>query len=473
MWSAVWKVLGGSLLTFALVWALVLGWWQSNDHEPTRLELGLYLAALPLALVGGYLLLRGFIDHLKAPAVVAPRATPALRDDDPLALASAKSEAAERGFSIALLEAYVLTSAGASADDTLAAVEGGKRPEPSSRLTDEAGFPVFVGEVPELDVDAMVERTSAESGPLRELASHERVMRSFSLLERMLEVTSDKLREIIDQAGDSINLRVVWLVPAAWKNFDLVAMKVWLQAGLSSFPFKSKPEITVLPVSSELESLLALDNVTLRANRDPLSHELTLLLGAVSAVDEQSVGHRAAANRLFTSKHQEGQIPGEGGVAMLLAAQPLIERLKQGDCILLSRVSAASRDKPVDSGGRVSGKLINQLTTGLLDVTGIEHAAIKTAILDTDHRTNNLTEALEGLGQGFEHLDPIKDCLAVGASTGDLSPIGGLVALACARARVLSSEAPALCISNQHPLARGVVLAMPILADADINPSST
>jgi len=47
MWPSLFKVLGGSLLTFALVWALVLGWWQSNDHQPGKLEIGLYLAACP------------------------------------------------------------------------------------------------------------------------------------------------------------------------------------------------------------------------------------------------------------------------------------------------------------------------------------------------------------------------------------------------------------------------------------------
>src|SRR5574343_989071 len=108
MWSKALKVLGASLLTFALVWALVLGWWQSNDHEPSRMELGLYLAALPLALVGGFLLLRGFIDHLKADPESAAVPHAPVRDDDPLALASAKMAAAERGFTIALADAFVV-----------------------------------------------------------------------------------------------------------------------------------------------------------------------------------------------------------------------------------------------------------------------------------------------------------------------------------------------------------------------------
>lgn len=472
MRSTALKVFGGSLLTLALVWALVLGWWQSNDHEPSKLDLGLYLVALPLALVGGYLLLRGFIDHLKSPSVPVLPAVSPLRDDDPLALAAAKSEVAERSFVIGVIEGFVVTSAGASADEMLTSLEEGKRPEPSSRLSDESGFPVFLAEVPGLDVDAMRERCLGEAAQLGDLSACEPVMRSFSVLERLLEMVSDRLSALLEREDDAIALRVVWVVPAAWKNLDIPAMKAWLQAGLSSLPEKHRPDIAMVPAASEPEALQVLDEINLRINRDPANRELTLLLAVMSDVDEQSVAQRVGANGLFTSEHQQRQIPGEGGVAMLLAGKSLIDQLGLNDCVLISRVSMGFRDKPVDSGGRVSGKLINQLTTGLLDVTGVEHSAIKTAVFDTDHRADNLSEALEGLGQGFDHLDPIKDCLAVGASVGNLSPIGGLVALACAKAKVLATESPALCISNQHQLGRAVLLALPVPIEADINPGS-
>ncbi|HLO63938.1 MAG TPA: hypothetical protein VK165_13345 [Azonexus sp.] len=473
MWPTVFKIVGGSLLTFALVWALVLGWWQSNDYEPSKLDLGLYLAALPLALVGGYLLLRGFIDHLKAPAVAPSSAAPALRDDDPLAGSSAQTAAAERSFRIALIDGFALTAAGASADDTLAAIDEGKRPDPSTRLTDDSGFPVFAAEVQGLDVDAMIERVSDQGGPMRECSTCEQVMRSLSLLDRVVELAGDRLRSILEQTGESASLRVIWVVPAAWQGLDMQAMKGWLQASFWPDLDNHRLEISLLPVAGEVDALRGLDDIILRAGRDPSLGELTLLLGSTSAVDEQTVGQWAAANKLFSTQHQQRRIPGEGGVALLLASQATAERLELAESVVVGRVSAAPRDKPVDAGGRVSGKLIEQLVTGLLDVTGVEHASIKTAILDTDHRAGNLTEALEGLGQHFGHLDPIKDCLAVAASTGDLSPIGGLVALACAKARVLATEAPALCISNQHDIERAVLLAMPMPAQSDIKPSST
>ena len=471
MWPTLLKVLGGSLLTFALVWALVLGWWQSNDYQPNRLELGLYLAALPLALVGGFLLLRGFIDHLKAPSEAPATPVPGLRDEDPLAKASAQTAAAERSYTLGLIDAFVVTAGGDSVDDTLAALEAGKRPEPSSRLSDESGFPVFAAEVAALDVDAMAEHL-AES-PLQPLSEREQVVRTLALLERVVEASSERLRGLLEQAGESACLHIAWVVPAAWREFDLLALKGWLQAAWGLALPEGRTEIIVVPATHELDALRVLDETVLRLNRDPGRSEVSLVIGATSAVDEESVVQWDAAGRLFSSLHQQRQIPGEGAVALLLAGQALIDRLALSDGVSFSRLATAGRDKPVDAGGRISGKLVEQLVSGLLDVTGIEPAAIKASLLDTDHRASHLTEALEGLGSHFAHLDPIKDCLALGTASGSVAPIGGLAALACARAKVLATEAPVLCISNQHPVERGVLLAMPYPLQSDINTRST
>jgi hypothetical protein len=242
-----------------------------------------------------------------------------------------------------------------------------------------------------------------------------------------------------------------------------------LGAGLEKF----HPDISVLPAANEVNGLRILDDISLHTNRDRSCRELTLLLGTVSAVDDESVEQRANAGNLFTPDHQQRQVPGEGAVALLLAGEAVVRELNPDGAIAVSRLSAALRDKPVDSGGRVTGKLIDQLSCGLFDVTGVERAAIKTVVLDTDHRASHLTEALEGLGQGLEHLDPIKDCLATGSVTGDISPIGALVALACAQVKVRATEAPALCISNQHAVDRGVILAMPMPEQPEIQNTNT
>lgn len=473
MWPTVLKVIGGSLLTFAIIWALVLGWWQSNDYEPSKLDLALYLGALPLALVGGYLLLRGFIEHLKAPPAIHKPDVPALRDDDPLAAASAKTAAAERAFSICLVEGFVVTAAGASTDDVLAAVDGGLRPEPSFRLTDEAGFPVFLAEVKDLDVDGMQEKIAADAAPIREFAEPEVVARTLALLDRLLGTIQERLTPLLAQTGEALKLRVVWLVPANWDSSRFASLRAWLQLNYWPNQERSGLEIALVPVATEVDAMRQLDEITLRTNRDPSNSELTLLLGAVSAVDEQTVEGWAASNKLFSADHQDRKIPGEGAVGLLLASQASVQRFDLPEVTVLSRLSMGVRDKPVDAGGRIGGKLIEQLVAGLLDVSAVENTQVKTALLDADHRASRVTEAMEGLGQTFEHFDPIKDCLAVGTVNGDLSPIGSLIALACARTKVLATEAPVLCLSNQHERDRAVLLAMPYVAPPNTEPSLT
>uniref|UniRef100_Q47E03 Transmembrane protein n=1 Tax=Dechloromonas aromatica (strain RCB) TaxID=159087 RepID=Q47E03_DECAR len=473
MWPSVFKVVGGSLLTFALVWALVLGWWQSNDYEPSKLDLALYLGALPLAFVGGYLLLRSFIEHLKAPPVVDKPAAPALRDDDPLAATSAKTAAVERAFNICLLEGFVTTAVGASTDDVLSAIDGGQRPVPSFRLTDEAGFPVFLAEVKDLDVDGLQEKIAADAAPIREFAGREGVARTLALLDQLLGTVKERLTPLLAQEGEALKLRVIWLIPANWDSSQLAGLRAWLQLNYWPDQARSRLEISLVPVGTEVDAMHQLDEINLRTNRDPSNSEVTLLLGAVSAVDEQTVESWAAGNRLFSADHQDRRIPGEGAVALLLASRATVERLDLPEVVVLSRVSMGARDKPVDSGGRIGGKLIEQLVTGLLDVSVVESTQVKTALLDADHRATRVAEAMEGLGQTFAHLDPIKDCLAVGTVSGDLSPIGSLIALACARTKVQATEAPVLCLSNQHERDRAVLLAMPFTAQPNTESSPT
>lgn len=472
MWPTVFKVLGGSLLTLAIVWGLVLAWWQSNDYAPSTIDLVLYLGAIPLALIGGYWLLRGFIEHLKAPPPVAKQNVQNEVDDDPLSGTRARTAAAECGFSLCLIDAWLNVPAGASVDDVLAALEAGKPPEPSAQLTDEAGFPVFVAEVKDIDADGMAERLLGEAGSIRQLSDEPSMVRALALLDDVLEKACGQVKALLDQSPEKLVLQVLCLVPADWHPSHLPAMRLWLGNYWPGFD-PARLEIMLLPVASEVDAMRQVDETILRANREASTNELFLVVGAVSAVDEQTVESWAAGQRLFTASHQHGRIPGEGAVALLLASPALAQRLDLPEATVISRVSHGQRDKRVDAGGRIGGRLIEQLIEGLLDVAALDSTKITAAISDADHRSGQITEMLEGLGQVFEHLDPIKDCLAIGRVNGSLSPIAGLVALACARARVLADDAPILCLSNQHDFDRAVLLAMPFVAPTPIEPRTT
>lgn len=473
MWSSALKLLGGILVTFAVVWALVLGWWQSNDYEPGRIDLALYLGALPFALVGGFLLLRGFIDHLQTPVSAAKPAIGEVVDDDPLAPSRAQSDAAERSFSLCLVDAFVEAPGGTSVDEILSAIDSGKRPGPSSSLVDESGFPVFVGDVPGLDIDAFKEKFSAVIGDCRPCFDRDVDFRALALLDGVMTKAHESVMRLLAPGGEGIRLKVIWLVPKRWSVECFPALRSWIQENYWSALRTSDLEISIFPIGRESEALLRLDQVILDVNRDRSAQDLVLIVAADSFIDEIGLAALEHSGKLFSPRHQNQKIPGEAAVALLLATKEILGHLGTEDAISVSRVAFGVRDKSVEAGGRIGGRLLGELVCGLVETGGLEPADVKLVVSDTDHRAGYVTELLEGLGQNFQHLDPIGDCQAIGAVNGATGPVGELIALACARTHVLSLNAPVLCLSNQDEKNRAVLLATPFVANGDPEPCTT
>lgn len=461
------KVIGGSLLAAALIWALILAWWQSNDHQPDQLELALYLGALPLAVIGGYWLLRGFIEHLKAAPPVAPASPNLPVDDDPLAASGKKTDAAERAFTVDIIDAFVRTGGGRGADEILTAMAEGKRPNPHASLLDNDGFPVFAAAVTDLDSDSMAETLADKDAMLATLATRPEVLRAMTLLDDVMQQARERLVGLLANAPQALSIRVLWLIPASWEQAWLAPLRSWLTS--QDWPESCQPGLafSLIQVASESAALKQLDELILGVNRTPEVDQLVLVIAAVSLIDQQRIDTWATANLLFSPCHQERLIPGEGGVAILLAAKACCDRLAVAERTRLSRVSLGVRDKSVHAGGRVTGQLIQQLASGVLDVCGTEAATIMAAITDTDHRAANAAEMLEGLGADFAHLDPLKDCLGTGTCSGAIPSVGSLVALACAHEKSRSLAAPVICLSNQHDKERGLLLVTPHIPATD------
>jgi len=461
MRSVVVKTLLGSFLVLAIVWALILGWWQSIDFSPSPGEMLLYLLGIPLALIVGYVLLQGFIEHLKKPVEVAAPNAPDARDDDPLARIGAANDAAERDWSLSLLAARLSLASGKSAEEMLAALAEGRRPAPSSRLQDDEGFPAFVSEVPDLDTDAFSEQLHATQPTLLQADESPAFLRALALLDGVLEASRSDIEPLLEASGEKFHLSVLCLLPDNWQPALMPTIRQYLGDRLARDLPGEAVEIMVLQAKHEVDALRQLDAAIVRCNRDPLDDEFLLVLGTVSAVDEDSVAQWAGQGGLFTAARQEGSIPGEGAVALLLTRQVIVDRLRRDNALSVSRLVHGSRDKRLDAGGRVGGKLIAGLFERLLETTATDAASVNAVLLDTDHRAAHMTEALEGLGEGISHLDPLKDVLAVGLVAGSLTPIGALLAIAAAGARSLAEKAPVVCLSNHHALERAMLIVRP------------
>lgn len=468
MRAMAYRVLSGLGLTL-LIWILVLAWWQSNDHQPSSADLLLYLVAVPGALIAGYWLLRGVIEQLKAPPLALSPA-PLVPDDDPLSGARAISTATERGFSLFLVDAWVHVAAGNSADDIVAAVEAGSRPGPSEEIMDDAGFPVFAAEVKDIDVDGMNEQLLRDGKDIHPALAIPAILRSIVLLDGVMAAAMDRAKEIMESAGEKISLQVFWLLPGDWDPAHRDALRGWFEKTCGAGHFASTHDVHLISVASEADAMKQLDELILRANRSLPDKTLMLIAGAVSAVDEQVVARWSSRQGLFSAGHQQGQIPGEGAVALLLAERNAVEFLRLEDVAEVSRVMLGARDKRLDAGGRISGRLVEQLLAGLLDSSGLEGESIKAVVLDTDHRVGHVAEAMEGVLGSLPHLDPVSDFLATGSACGALDPIGSLVALACARTKVLAGQSPVICLSNQHALERAMLIVSPFVASDKTEP---
>lgn len=454
MGSRLYMIAGTSLLTIAIVWALVLGWWQGNDFKPSGQDLVLYLGLLPLSLIGGFWLLRGFIEHLKTPAA-RPSTDPALPvDNDPLASASARIAARERGYSIHLLGSSVASGQGTSAMELLDAIAAGSRPGLDESLRNDAGFPVFSARIKELDVAAFAGKISTSGVSLPRSFMAEERLRALALLDGCLPALLTQAGEWINQAKPPRSLRVLWLVPADWGSDSAPALQAWL-ADTYLNDLQPRPlEVVVRPVADDSAALMAVDELILSVGGAHANDDLHLVIGANSNIGEDTLRAWSARKLLFSAEQQSGMIPGECAVALLFSGEAI-------GPVRLSRVGSAVRDKPVDAGGRVSSALLEQLLSGVLTVRGLETSAIKAVVADCDHRESRAGELLRAVGTLFDELDPVESCPRIGTACGALSPFGGLLALACAGAKATAEKGPVLCLSNQHPVARAALLVEP------------
>lgn len=460
MHSAIFKIIGGTVLTTAVVWALVLGWWQTNDFQPTKTDLLLYLFILPFSVVSGFLLLRAFIENLKA-APKKEEARKEIKDEDPLASATAKTSAAERVFSICLIGAWINTPAGKTATELLENIDAGARPEPSDQQQDDNGFPLFISEVTDLDIDQLTETLASQKNDLSRLSESPRAIRLLALLESILPDVEMQTRALLEKSPTSARLRIHWLLPSNIENALFPTLRSWLNDNHLSAIDSHRIEITMKQVVHEADALSQIDNITLQINRENLVDDLMLVIAAASAVDEASIQALTRSKRLFSPSNQSGQIPGESAVALLFSSPKVATSNGIDDAVVISRVSSATRDKPVTEAGRINGTLIEQLTEGILNIHAQDASAIQTVVSDCDHRSGNVCELQASIGQKLDHLDPTKDCLSTGTVTGTNQPPGSLLALVCAREKVLITKGPTLCISNQHDSERAVLLAMP------------
>lgn len=442
------------LLACALLWALELAWWADQELSPSTRDIALYMLGLPLALFGGYWLLRSFIDGLRHPVAATPAPT------SPPAVATTPPPAEPLAPSFAIAGGILRTAHGDDASQLLGALGEGKRPVPDAHLADADGFPVFAARIEESDTDAVTEQVDALAGTLGMEPIHRpAILRALAVLDLALPDICAALTVLAaDADAGSVTPRICWFVPQDWHRQNFALLAAWLDSRLATLEDAPYAQ-TVLPAQSAADLLLQLgaDAGQPSADAAPL-----LVLAASSFLTDDAIATWEGSGELFSGHTQHGRIPGEAAAALLLTpwqAEPTEQALPG-----LGKPAGEKRTQPTGSGGRPQAVALATTRTKALAQHGIEPTQICSIVTDIDHRAERSSEFFAALGDDFEHLDPATEVLATGVACGDTGIVAALLSLIVASELATKHASPVLCMFAQHNIDRTALVVLPATA---------
>lgn len=434
------------LALFAVVWLAVIIWWQESRTLPTGVDIGLYLFALPLAVLGAL--------WLGARAVRAARAP----KPEPLASAPAADEAPAALAKLRIVAVAARAAAGPDAAGIAEALAEQQRPELDPELKTLQGFPVFAARVPQLD-DVELYAAARERGAPAEALATAGLRATALLADIAATLTNDAHRRVTEldvpaRDEDWPLLRFDIVLPASWPQAAreraraqvLAAAGVWSDTRVSATEHGARDAMAVDMLLRELASASssAADAPTWR-----------IVLAADGYVDQDLVAQWDADAMLLTHANPQGRVPGEAAAGVLLGQAHSTSTADATDVhVALSPVT--HRQKPADARGAQAEPALADLTRDLVQRAAIAPDSVIHVISDADHRGTRPLEALNVASQLFEHLDTAKDCHAVGVACGHTGVAASLLtlAVACEACMQSESEPAVVTLTLQDPALR-------------------
>lgn len=437
------------LALFAVVWLAVIIWWQESRTLPTGVDIGLYLFALPLAVLGAL--------WLGAKAVRAARAP----KPQPLASAPATEEAPAALAKLRIVAVAARAAAGPDAAGIAEALVEQQRPELDPELKTLQGFPVFAARVPQLDDVELYAAARERGAPVEALATAG--LRATALLADIAAtLTNDAHRRVTEldvpaRDEDWPLLRFDIVLPASWPQAArdraraqvLAAAGVWPDTRVNATEHSARDAMAVDMLLRELASASGntADAPTWR-----------IVLAADGYVDQDLVAQWDGDALLLTHANPQGRVPGEAAAGVLLGQTHATSTASTADTtdvhVALSPVT--HRQKPADARSAQAEPALADLTRDLIQRAAVAPDSVIHVISDADHRGSRPLEALNVASQLFEHLDSAKDCHAVGVACGHTGVAASLLTLAVACEACMQSESqPAVVtLTLQDPALR-------------------
>jgi hypothetical protein len=432
-------------LVFFICWGGAIYYWRTTRSAPGATDLALYLLGLP-SLLALALCIGEKLAGQHAPAAAVP-----------IALTASQPAAPAQTAPLAILATSLRAAHGATAEELLAAIAAGKaRAGLDPELVDEDGFPVMSVRSPDARNDALQDRIMAwfrQNGmPGLQLGAEQ--WRALVLGSAVVAELAARAARLLP-ADDPAMLRLVPLLPAEWPEAQRHAAGIWFEhtAAQCGWPI-------------EHITLAALDGIDLHAATPSaalgrLAHEAAttdvrvtaLLVACASHIGADSVARWAADGALFTARHPQGAIPGEGAAGLLLADLPQARAVDGLRFSVLAPLQEARREAPAETLGAAAQRLLAGRSA--------DADAIAQVVADTGHRSSRVLELMAFMAGTLPRLDAIEDVVRVGEACGSCAALPFVTALALASHRAQQGNLAVLCLGNEDPQRRHAALVQP------------
>lgn len=475
-----------------VVWVSVLWRWESTSRNMTVFDIVMYLGVLPLVvfcvIVGLVWAWRGAAPRRGAAVAAAASARAAAQ---PAAPELSAGEEAQRHAVCQLLCAHLVTAAGASPGELLAAAAENKpRPSFDDDLRDAAGLQIMAARIHDLQPDDVAETLDALLADLRRERTEwatvdvrEHAKRALAALREPLANTVQALRPWAVRLGapDPVSplgtggspaaatadlapmVRMLLGWPIDWNELERELATRWARGLLSEYTEIPASRFALVVHAASGEALwLQADQLLQTLARERRS-DVVLVAACHSDLSDSAVLALDEARRLFSAQSRpKGLIPGEAAAALLLAAEnwPADPDAYQPPT-RLHRPAVLRRDKSVEAVGRVGSQSLQDAVTNALAAAQIAPDAIPALVCDADQHTARSAELFGATLSGLPQLDPTEDMRLIGTVTGHTGAVNALlvVATAAERARTGGDACLALCVGD--PFMRMALVARP------------
>lgn len=434
------------LAVFGIVWLAIIIWWQESRTLPTGVDIALYLFALPLALLGTLWLGMKLVRAARAPKPEAD--TDAGDEPAPETVAAAHGPAR-----LDIVAVAAQAWAGPDSATLLKAVIEQKRPELDPGLKSESGYPVFAARAPHLDDD--------ELGAIARERGLDDSVRAPGLL-RALRLLADTARPLVSEAHRHVTaldvpareadwpaLTFMVLVPDDWSDAarDHARAEVVAAAGVW-------PDTRVSAAVHAVHDAAAADALLreIAALPAPATPVWRIVLAADGYIDATRVAQWDAQSRLLTPANPQGHVPGEAAAGLLIGPDAAQARVRVAFSPIVRRA------KPADARGALAESAFVDSVETLLKTEALDPGTLGGILSDADHRGSRPLEPVDLTARMFPHLDPAKDCAALGVACGHTGAASTLLTLALASEACTQFAHPVLALSLQDPALRCAAL---------------